>query len=155
MVQLFKLLARIIDFCHDQIVDMFRTFGLHLSDKDLHFVIIGLAGIAIFIGTQILFKWLSKHSITAISFIYTFTVLVVIVFAIEIEQKITGSGNMEFADVLYGLYGFLFLFAIYLFIKSIIAVIKKIRAKKKQKKDINVWRNAQCQKENTKDRKNR
>lgn len=155
MVQLFKLLARIIDLCHDQIVDMFRTLGLHLSDKDLHFVIIGLAGIAIFIGTQILFKWLSKHSITAISFIYTFTVLVVIVFAIEIEQKITGSGNMEFADVLYGLYGFLFLFAVYLFIKAIIAVIKKIRAKKKQKKDINVWRNAQCQKENTKDRKNR
>lgn len=155
MVQLFKLLARIIDLCHDQIVDMFHTFGLHLSDKDLHFVIIGLAGIAIFIGTQILFKWLSKYSITAISFIYTFTVLVVIVFAIEIEQKITGSGNMEFADVLYGLYGFLFLFAVYLFIKAIIAVIKKIRAKKKQKKDINVWRNAQCQKENTKDRKNR
>ncbi|HWQ42379.1 MAG TPA: hypothetical protein VN456_10155, partial [Desulfosporosinus sp.] len=55
-----------------------------------------------------------RYSLTAISFIYTFTILVVLVFAIEIEQKITGRGHMEFQDIVEGLWGFLVAFAIYL-----------------------------------------
>ena len=55
-------------------------------------------GMGGFVVVQFLFRFLSKWSITVISFIYTLTVLLVIVFAIEIQQKITGRGNMEFAD---------------------------------------------------------
>lgn len=136
MVRILKLLAELINLCHDKFVDILRAAGFSMTDKQLHFLIIGIIGICLFIGTQILFKWLSKYSITAISFIYTFTVLIVIVFAIEIEQKLTGSGNMEFGDILYGMYGFLFLFAVYLFIRLIIWIIQKLiqRAKQKKKK---------------------
>ncbi len=61
----------------------------------------------------------------AISFIYTFTVLVVFVFAIEIEQKLTGRGNMEFQDIVEGLWGFIVAFAIYLWFIIIVRWLKK------------------------------
>ncbi|MGL5354377.1 MAG: hypothetical protein ACRDA5_13835, partial [Clostridium sp.] len=61
----------------------------------------------------------------AISFIYTFTVMIVIVFAIEIQQKLTNRGNMEFADIAYGIYGFLYIFAIYVVLKLMYKFVKK------------------------------
>lgn len=61
------------------------------------------------------FKYLEKltWSTAIFSFIYTFTIMVVIVFAIEIQQAITHRGNMEFADAAIGLWGFLVLFMVY------------------------------------------
>lgn len=126
MVEFLKLITRLINYSHDQIVDFMRACGFGLTDKDLHFIVIAIVGIFIFACVQFLFKFLAKYSITAISFVYTFTVLVVIVFAIEIQQKITGSGNMEFADILYGIYGFLSIFAIYLIIRGIIFGVGKL-----------------------------
>lgn len=128
MVEIIKILMNATNDIHDVIMggSLFSKF----NDKQLHFIIIGIVGMIIFVGTQILFKWLAKHSITAISFIYTMTVLVVIVFVIEIEQKLTGRGNMEFDDILAGLYGFLYLFAIYLFIRLCVYLIKMFIDKK-------------------------
>ncbi len=40
-----------------------------------------------------------------------FTLIVVITFAIEIGQKITNTGNMEFADILFGITGFVIMYA--------------------------------------------
>ena len=34
-----------------------------------------------------------------IAWIYVFTLIIVITFAIEIGQKVTNTGNMEFADI--------------------------------------------------------
>jgi hypothetical protein len=45
--------------------------------------------------------------------------MLVIVFAIEIQQKITGRGDMEFEDAMVGLYGFFAFFAAYLFLKLV------------------------------------
>ncbi|MHC1685436.1 MAG: hypothetical protein AB6733_21255 [Clostridiaceae bacterium] len=126
MTKIIKLLMEITNNIHDKLIETSSSFDLNLSDKQLHFIIIGIMGIFIFACTQYVFRKLAKYSITAISFIYTFTVLVVIVFAIEIEQKITHRGNMEFADILAGLYGFLYLFLIYLLIRLVIYFIKKL-----------------------------
>lgn len=68
-----------------------------------------------------LFKELAKKNlIMTISLIYVFTLLVVITFGIEIDQKITNTGNMEFRDIAAGLAGFLSMFAIMLMIWGII-----------------------------------
>lgn len=83
----------------------------------------------IFLIVNLLFKYIAKYSISAISFIYTFTVMVVFVFAIEIEQKITKRGNMEFKDITAGLWGFLEFFGMYLAIKLVIYLIKKAMQK--------------------------
>ncbi|WP_223881900.1 hypothetical protein [Niallia endozanthoxylica] len=93
--------------------------GLDLTDKDLHLWIMGMIGICIFGCTHVFFQHLSKYEITAISFVYTLTVMVVIVFAIEIQQPITGRGQMEFDDAVIGLWGFLLFFVAFLLIKAI------------------------------------
>ncbi len=124
MVEILKLIAAFINDLHDKVLDIVSIGGYSLNDKQLHFIFMALIGIIIFAFTQLIFKKLSKYSITAISFIYTLTVMIVIVFAIEIQQKLTNRGNMEFADIAYGLYGFLYIFLIYLLIKFIIKAIK-------------------------------
>jgi hypothetical protein len=59
-----------------------------------------------------------------------FTLMVVITFAIEIGQKITNTGTMEFADIVFGLGGFLAMFAVFeavrLLIHLICYLIKKL-----------------------------
>lgn len=118
-----QILVEIVNIFHDIIMDLTEAFGLNLSDKDLHFWVIGIIGIFTFGITHLIFKAISKWSLTAISFLYTITVLIVFVFAIEIQQKITGRGNMEFADVIVGLYGFILFFLVFLIIKFIFNII--------------------------------
>ncbi|NLZ47528.1 MAG: hypothetical protein GX895_01865 [Clostridiales bacterium] len=134
MVEIIKILMDATNDIHDAIIKSSQLS--QFNDKQLHFILIGIIGMIIFAATHILFKWLSKHSITAISFIYTMTVLIVIVFVIEIEQKLTGRGNMEFDDILAGLYGFLYLFAIYLFIRLCVYLIKTLINNKVGKKKV-------------------
>ena len=121
-----KLITSIMNYFHDQLVIMTRYLGLNVNDKQLHFFVIGLLGIVFFIFVNAFFKYLARYSVTAISFIYTFTVLVVLVFAIEIGQKITRRGNMEFQDIVEGLWGFLVAFAIYLAFVFIARGLKKL-----------------------------
>lgn len=126
------LTVEIVNQLHDILEDFFGGLGYQLTDKDLHFWIFGVLGILFFIFVHLIFKWLSTLSLTAISFLYTFTVLLVIVFAIEIQQKITGRGNMEFADAIMGLWGFLIFFAIYLGIKLVVYLFLQIFKTRKQ-----------------------
>lgn len=125
MVELLKFFANLINNIHDYIWDIVNKSGYNLDDKQLHFIFMAIVGIIIFAITQMIFKKIAKYSITAISFIYTFTVMIVIVFAIEIQQKLTHRGNMEFADIAYGMYGFLYIFILYLLIKALYLLIKK------------------------------
>ena len=48
-----------------------------------------------------------------------------IAFAIEIGQRMLGLGTMEMADIYYGIFGFLFLFLIFLVIRGIYHLIVK------------------------------
>ncbi len=121
-----KLITSIMNYFHDNLVLLSRYLGLHFDDKQLHFFVIGLLGIVFFIFVNAFFKYLARYSITAISFIYTFTVLVVLVFAIEIGQKLTRRGNMEFQDIMEGLWGFLVAFALYLGFVFIVRGLKKL-----------------------------
>jgi hypothetical protein len=106
------LLAELVNTAHDILLNISNQLGLNMTDKDLHLWVLGIIGIISFAFVQITFKYLAKWSITAISFIYTFTVMVVLVFAIEIQQKLTGRGNMEFADAVIGLWGFIIFFSV-------------------------------------------
>lgn len=136
MVEILKLAASFINDLHDKILDIVDIAGYPLNDKQLHFIFMALIGIIIFAFTQLIFKQLAKYSITAISFIYTLTVMIVIVFAIEIQQKLTNRGNMEFADIVYGLYGFIYIFLVYLLIKLIVLAIKKAYNKYSNNRNI-------------------
>jgi hypothetical protein len=140
-----QLIAEIVNIFHDIIMELTEAFGLTLSDKDLHFWIIGIIGIFTFGITHLVFKAISKWSLTAISFLYTITVLIVFVFAIEIQQKITGRGNMEFADAIVGLYGFIIFFLVFLVLKLF---INFINGKINKGKDKNRSRNTRSKHKN-------
>lgn len=129
---LLKEVTNIVNDLHDLITKLFQVFGFNYNDKQLHFIIIGIIGIIIYFITDFLFKKISKLSVSILSFIYTFTVLIVIVFGLEIEQKITSRGHMEFADIVAGIWGFLFLFAIYLLLVGIIYLVKALFKKGKK-----------------------
>lgn len=135
MIKTLKFAVEIINEFHDILTSFFNGFGMQFNDKQLHFIIIGVMGMVIFLVVNNLFKVISKYSISAVSFIYTVTVLVVIVFGIEIEQKITSRGNMEFADIVAGLWGFAAFFVAYLIIYGLILLIKRC-IKKIYVKDI-------------------
>lgn len=134
MKEIIKIIAELVNGIHDFILEISGGVGLNLSDKDLHLWVIGILGIFTFFIVQAIFRLLAKWSITAISFVYTFTVLVVIVFAIEIQQKITGRGNMEFLDAVIGLWGFIIFFSGYLVIRLFIYGVKKLFSYIKQRR---------------------
>ena len=129
MAEIIKIIMEIVNNVHDALQDISNGLNVSFNDKQLHFIIIGIIGIVIFGCTQTLFKWLSKYSITVISFIYTFTLLLVIVFAIEIGQKITNRGHMEFSDIVAGIMGFMYFFAIYLVVKLLVYLVKSLFTK--------------------------
>ncbi|KGX85934.1 hypothetical protein [Pontibacillus marinus] len=135
MKDVILFLAKIVDTFHDLFLYLSETFGLGLTDKELHFWIVGFFGFLSFLLVHIAFRVLSKWSITAISFIYTFTMVLVFVFALEIQQGITGSGNMEFDDAAIGVVGFFVFFGVYLLIRGITFGIKRLHYRKKHSVD--------------------
>lgn len=124
MKEFILLLTEITNELHDILVAM---FGSQMSDKELHFWVIGIIGIITFFFVYVFFKMIEhwKFHTTIISFIFTFTGMVVLVFAIEIQQAITNRGNMEFADAVFGLWGFIVFFFFYAVAALILYVIVK------------------------------
>lgn len=112
MKNILLFLSGLMNRFHDTI----QSFaGTSLSDKELHFYIIGIIGMATFFTLFLLIKVIRriKFSTTILSFLFTFVLMIVFVFAIEIQQAVTQSGNMEFADIVSGLWGFVLFFSIY------------------------------------------
>ena len=114
---------------HGMIMQLNNAFEANLSDKDLHFLVIGILGMAMIFVVYPVFLYLAKRNhVMFIAWIYVFTVIVGLSFAIEIGQKVTNSGNMEFADIMYGLVGFLAMFLAFLFLRMVFrGVLRLIR----------------------------
>ena len=92
---------------HDAIMTLNDSFETHFSDKELHFLIIGAIGLGLILLVYPVFKLLAnRNRVLAITWIYVLTVLIVLTFAIEIGQHVTGTGSMEFGDIVAGMGGF-------------------------------------------------
>ena len=136
---LLRWLTQKIAQVHEYILRVNDSKGSLLSDKELHLIVMGLLGMMLFFLTFAVFKVvekLYKHSTMIYSFIFTFTNLVVISFAIEIGQRLSRTGNMEFMDILFGLWGFIILFSGYLLILGVIYLIRRLISKKKRSSDL-------------------
>jgi hypothetical protein len=132
-----QMLVNIINNLHDTIqIFVYDSLHLSLTDKDLHFWIMGIIGIVMFLFVLIVSKLISKlpFGITILSFFYTFTCMVVLVFAIEIQQALTNRGNMEFQDAVIGLWGFFVFFLIFVGISAVFFIVKNLWKKFTQKK---------------------
>ena len=112
-----KLLYGIVGWIariHGYILRLNDASEYAFSDKALHFLVLGILGMALVFLLYPLFRYLArrKHEF-AITWIYVFTLIVVITFAIEIGQKVTGTGSMEFSDIMFGIFGFILMFAVF------------------------------------------
>ena len=107
MSKYLHMLVAWVTRCHNMILSLNDSFEYNFSDKEMHFLVIGAIGLALILLIYPIFKLLANHNrVLAITWIYVLTVLVVLTFAIEIGQSITGTGTMEFDDVVAGMSGF-------------------------------------------------
>ena len=70
-----------------------------------------------------------------LTWIYVFTLIIVLTFAIEIGQKITHSGNMEFADIMTGVLGFVLMFFVFATIREVCRMILRLFSEKQKDDD--------------------
>ena len=131
---LLRELTLIMAQIHDSLMRLNDGFELSLGDKDWHFIIMALLAMVLFFVVHAVFTRLARWSITAVSFIYVFTVMTVLGFAIEIGQRISGTGAMDFADIVAGLYGVLAFFAVYTVYRLLMMAIGALIGKRRKKK---------------------
>lgn len=129
MKKLLYTLMGMIAWAHDRILALNDGFPAALSDKQLHFLVIGVLGMLLFFLIHPIFKALIRRGHeTVISWFYVFTLVIVITFAIEIGQGVTHTGTLEFADIVFGVVGFLSLFAVYALIRlAARQVLRRVR----------------------------
>ena len=118
---------------HDHILSINDSGGYYFTDKQLHFIVIGVLGLLMIFVVYPIFKLLAKYDhIMVIAWIYVFTLLIVITFSIEIGQWLSGTGQMEMGDVVYGLAGFLVMFFIFALIRGIYHAIIGLFTRKEE-----------------------
>ena len=118
---------------HDWLWKLNLRLPSHFSDKQLHFLVIGVFGMLLFCVIHPLFRLLLKHDLTvAISWFYVLTLVLSVAFAIEIGQYLTRTGRMEIADVASGMQGFLTMFGAYLLIRWAVRWIRREIEKRKK-----------------------
>ena len=105
---------------HSHILRLNDAYEYNFTDKELHFLVIGMMGMGFIFVVYPVFKWL------AIAWIYVLTLIIVITFAIEIGQKVTGTGNMEFADIVMGVFGFIVMFLVFSVVRGIYKLIRNL-----------------------------
>ena len=130
-----ELLYQAVDWLamvHERIVRLNDRFEGTLSDKELHFLVIGLLGMLLIFLIYPLFRHLARtNHVMVISWIYVFTLILVITFAIEIGQRLTKTGDMEFADIVFGVGGFIVMFAVFALIRAaFLGILRLIRNRK-------------------------
>ena len=120
---------------HSHILRLNDAYEYNFTDKELHFLVIGMMGMGFIFVVYPVFKWLAKHEhVMVIAWIYVLTLIIVITFAIEIGQKVTNTGNMEFADIMFGVIGFIVMFFIFCVIREIYKAICRLISGSLEKK---------------------
>lgn len=133
MKELLYWIVECIAKIHSYILRLNDAYEYNFTDKELHFLVIGVMGMAFIFVVYPIFKWLAKHDhVMIIAWIYVFTLIIVITFAIEIGQKVTNTGNMEFEDIVMGVMGFVVMFVIFALLREVYKGIKSLIRREKK-----------------------
>ena len=125
---------------HDHILGINDAGGWYFDDKQLHFIVIGAFGMLLIFVLYPIFKLLAKYGHTmVITWLYVFTVILVLAFAIEVGQWYMGTGVMESQDIAYGITGFLVMFFIFAVLRGLYHGIRMM-VKKDNRKTISYSR---------------
>ena len=125
MAKTLNLLLSWVTRIHNTILSLNDSFEYNFSDKELHFLVIGAVGLLLILLVYPVFKLLASHNrVLAITWIYVLTVLLVLTFAIEVGQRVTGRGTMDFADVMAGMGGFFAVTAAIVVLHTLLWIIR-------------------------------
>ncbi|MBR2539230.1 MAG: hypothetical protein IKE85_00170 [Mogibacterium sp.] len=137
------LMYRLIYWVYDidlKILSINDSGGYYFNDKQLHFIVMGIVGMAMILIIYPIFKLLAKHNMTmVITFIYVFTMMIVLTFSIEIGQWLAGTGRVEMADVTSGLAGFLIMFFIFAVLRGLVRGIAQMVRKNQPAPEGKHW----------------
>lgn len=126
-------IVEMIAKAHNWLLKLNDAYEYNFTDKELHFLIIGALGMGMIFVVHPVFKWLVKHNHTMmISWFYVFTLIIVITFAIEIGQRVTHTGVMDFADIVFGVFGFICMFFVFSVIRGIYHLIRRILRRRRE-----------------------
>lgn len=129
-------IVEVIAKIHNRLMQLNNDYEYHFSDKELHFLVIGILGMGFIFLVYPVFKWLAKRNhVMVIAWIYVFTLIIVITFAIEIGQKVTNTGNMDFADIVFGIFGFIAMFFVFSVVRGIYHGILKLLSKNRGREE--------------------
>ena len=129
-------IVHLIARAHERLLSINDSFEYSFSDKELHFLVIGVLGMMLLLVVHPVFTVLAKHDhILVISWLYTFTVILVLTFAIEIGQKVSRTGVMEFSDIVFGISGFMLMFLVFAVIRGIVQAILGSRRQRRDGKE--------------------
>lgn len=123
--QILYHITMIIAKIHDYIMNLNYSLPNPLTDKELHFIVMGSLGMFMVLIIYPIFKYLSKKNIMSITFIYVITFMMMLIFSIEIGQQVTNTGSLDFEDIVFGISGFIIFFLIFIIAKKIYLMIKR------------------------------
>ena len=121
---------------HEHILSINDAGGWYFDDKQLHFITVGVFGMLMILVLYPIFKALANSGHTmVITWLYVFTVVLVLTFAIEIGQWYSGTGVMESEDISYGIAGFLVMFLIFAILRGLYHAIRDL-LKKDERREL-------------------
>ena len=127
MTRLLYFIIELISRVHNKLLSLNDAYEYNFTDNELHFLIIGIIGMIMIFAVYPVFKWLAKHDhIMTITWIYVFTLIIVLTFAIEIGQKVSNTGAMEFADIMFGVVGFLLMYFVFALCRELVHGIIRV-----------------------------
>ena len=133
-------IVEMIARAHSRLLKLNDAYEYNFSDKELHFLVIGVLGMLMIFVVHPIFKWLVKNDhIMVVSWIYVFTLIIVITFAIEIGQRVTDTGVMEFADIVFGVLGFISVFLVFSVIRGFYHLILRLIRRRRGDEEEEEW----------------
>lgn len=132
MKEVLRFIVDLVARVHDYLLHLNDSFELYLSDKELHFLVMGLLGLILFAAARLLF---SKLRPNAVAWIFTCAAMGALILAIEIGQYFTGTGDLEFSDIAMGAWGVLAFAAAYTLIHYAIKAVRRQAARAGHRKD--------------------
>ena len=126
----------LVTYMHGKILGINDSNELFLSDKELHFYTVAIFGVLLLFCLYPLFRYMVKRNKTLlITWLFVFLFLVGFTLLIEVGQKLTGTGDMDYLDTVAGLMGFIVASAILLIVRELWLLLRLLFNKGKKNSD--------------------
>ena len=126
----------LVTYMHSRILGINDSNELFLTDKELHFYTVAVFGVILLLCLYPLFKYMVKRNKTMlITWLFVFVFLTGFTLLIEVGQKLTGTGDMDYLDTVAGLMGFIVASAILLIVRELWLLLKFLFNRGKKNSD--------------------